>query len=121
MGFFGSYLQRSSGGGSSVATLGSRLAYASPNGNVAAAPAGFSSSVGRLLVTLTNNTVWGVAPGLTGGGDGQLLEVKVVAGNFTLTLPQTLFNGVADIILTLNNGILLYFDSVQGEWEVTSP
>lgn len=116
-GFFGPYLQ-SLNKGSGVATLGARLAFASPNGAIAAAPAGFNSTIGRLLVTLSGNTTWN---SLTAGSDGQFLEVKVVAGNFTLTLPQATFNGIGDINLGLNNGILLYYDSTVGGWEVTSP
>jgi len=106
----------STGGG--AATLGTRLAYASPSGVVAAAPAGFNSGVGRLLVTLSADTTW---TALTAGADGQLLEVKIVAGNFTLTLPQADFGGVGDIGLGLNNGILLYYDSTAAKWEVTAP
>jgi hypothetical protein len=100
--------------------LGARLAYASPAGAaVNPVPPGFSSAIGRLLVTLTADTTW--ITSLPAGADGQLLEVKVVAGNFTLTLPQTAFNGVGDLALGLNNGVLMYYDSVQGEWELTSP
>lgn len=106
-----------------MAALGVRLAYASPSGSIIAAPPGFIASTGitgtgRLLVTLSADTTWN---GLTNGADGQLLEVKIVAGNFFLTLPQAAFNGVGDIVIPLNGGILMYFDSNQGEWEVTSP
>lgn len=109
----------SSGGSSSGAKLGARLAFASPAGaGVAAAPAGFSTATGRLLVTLSADTTW---VSLTAGADGQLLEVKVVAGAFTLTLPQANFNGVGDLAVALNNGVLLYYDATVGGWEVTSP
>lgn len=117
-GFFGR-ARTSSTGASAVARLGSRLAYASPAGGaVAAAPVGFTAAVGRLLVTLSADTTW---ISLTAGVDGQFLEIKIVAGNFTLTLPQTVFNGIGDLALGLNNGVLLYYDTTQGEWEVTSP
>lgn len=111
------------GGSTTVAALGKRLAYASPAGVIAAAPPGFVASTaltgtGRLLVTLINNTTWS---SLTLGADGQLCEVKVIAGNFTLTLPQASFNGVGDLVLGLNNGVLLYCDLTVGSWEVTSP
>jgi hypothetical protein len=123
-GFFGLAVQFTSGGVTNVAQLGKRLAYTSPAGGaVAAAPLGFVAGIGpgatgRLLVTLTANTTW---TSLTAGADGQLLEVKVVAGNFTLTLPQSAFNGVADLALALNNGVLMYYDATVGAWELTSP
>lgn len=110
---------RTTSSSSSVATLGARLAFASPSGGaVAAAPAGFNGLIGRLLVTLSADTTWA---SLTAGADGQLLEVKVIAGNFTLTLPQSAFHGIGDLALTLNNGALLYYDSTVPGWEVTSP
>ena len=123
-GFFGCPNTSSGGsGGTSFATLGARLPFTSPAGAaVAAAPAGFSSSqaspTGRLLVTLTADTTW---VSLTAGYDGQMLELVVVAGNFTLTLPQADFGGVGDHVLGLNNAILLYYDTTDGAWQVTSP
>lgn len=114
--FFGVTRQGTSGGGGGGKTtvLGSRLAYTSPSGaGVAAAPAGFSSAVGRLLVTLTANTTW---VSLTGGGDGQLLDIKIVAGNFILTLPAADFPGIGDQTLGLNNHMLLYYDTTDVLW-----
>lgn len=118
-GFFGPAGNSSSGASSSGARLGARLAFASPAGvAVAAAPAGFNSLVGRLLVTLSADTTW---ISLTGGTDGQLLEVKVVAGNFVLTLPAADFLGFGDLALGLNNGVLMYYDATDLHWERTSP
>lgn len=117
-GFFGAPTG-AAGATGGVQMLGSRLAFASPAGGaVAAAPVGFSSATGRLLVTLTGNTTW---TSLTAGADGQLLEVKVVTGAFTLVLPAAVFNGVGDLALGLNNGVLMYYDAVTTAWELTSP
>lgn len=117
-GFFGFILQPGSGS-SSVAKLGPSLAYASPAGAaVAANPLGFTTSTGRLLVTLSGNTTWISFPV---GSDGQLLEIKIVAGAFILTLPATVFSGFGDLDLTLNNGVLTYYDTGLVIWERTSP
>jgi len=122
-GFFGCRSISPTASGAGYATLGTRLAYASPAGaGVAAAPAGFSASpaapTGRLLVTLAADTTW---VSLTAGYDGQLLELIVVAGNFTLTLPQANFGGVGDHPISLNNAILLYYDTTSAAWQVTAP
>lgn len=112
--FFGLASSTTGGGGGSTTALGSRLAFASPAGaGVAAAPAGFSASVGRLLVTLTANTTW---TSLTAGTDGQLLDVKIVAGNFVLTLPAANFPAISDQTLGLGNHMLLYYDATDGAW-----
>lgn len=102
--------------------LGARLAFTSPSGAaVAAAPAGFSANpaapTGRLLVTLTANTTW---ISLTHGYDGQFLEVRVVAGNFILTLPAADFGGPLDTAIALNASILLYYDATAALWQVIS-
>lgn len=118
-GFFGPSGGSSGGTSGSGAKLGSRLTYTSPSGaGVAAAPAGFATTTGRLLVTLTADTTW---VSLTAGADGQLLEVVVVAGAFTLTLPAADFPGFGDLNLGLNNRALLYYDSTDTAWERTSP
>lgn len=117
--FFGPLGGSGGSGGSSGARLGSRLAFASPAGAaVAAAPAGFSSATGRLLVTLSANTTW---ISLTAGVDGQLLDVIVAAGAFTLILPAADFLGFGDLNLGLGNRALLYYDSTDVAWERTSP
>jgi hypothetical protein len=116
-GFFGC-CSSSSGGG--TAKLGTRLAYASPAGAaVAAAPAGFGSGVGRLLVTLAaGNATW---VSLTAGTDGQLLEIRNTDAVNTLTLPQADWGGVGDIALAPGNNILAYYDATALAWQVTSP
>lgn len=119
-GFFGPYLQRTrtSGGGNTM--LGTRLAYASPAGGaVAAAPAGFSSGVGRLVVSLAaGNATW---ISLTAGTDGQLLEVRNADAVNSLTLPATNFPGVGDLVLNPGNRVLLYYDATDVAWNKTSP
>lgn len=101
--------------------LGPRLAYASPSGGaVAAAPVGFSGAIGRLLVTLSADTTWlSLSPGI----DGQLCEVRVVAGNFNLILSQAGFGGIDPVgtSLVLNNGVLIYYDATNHAWQTTSP
>lgn len=105
-----------SGGG---AVLGSRLAYASPSGGaVAAAPAGFSGSVGRLIVTLPGgNATWA---SLTAGADGQLLEIVNADGANTLILPAAAFKGVGDLNLLPGDRTLIYYDTTAASWERTS-
>lgn len=118
-GFFGIIFESSGGGGSSLARLGARLAYASPAGSIAATPVGFNSLTGRLLVTLpSGNAAW---TSLTAGADGQLLEIKNTDVTNSLTLPQVDWNGVGDITLTPGNNILVYYDSTVGAWQVTAP
>lgn len=118
-GFFGCC--RNTGGGSSASggTLGSRLGFASPAGTIAAAPAGFSSTIGRLIVTLgSGNATW---TSLTAGADGQLLEIVNNDGANTLTLPQADWGGVGDLTLNPGNKTLAYYDSTLSSWQVTSP
>lgn len=106
----------SSGTGS---TLGARLAYASPAGSIAAAPVGFNSGTGRLLVTLpSGNATW---TSLTAGTDGQLLEIRNTDATNTLTLPKVNWGGVGDIALSAGNNILTYYDATAATWQVTSP
>lgn len=103
----------------SGATLGARLPYASPAGVVAAAPAGFSSNTGRLIVTLpSGSATW---PSLTAGSDGQLLEIINNDSANTLTLPQVDWGGIGDLTLNPGNKTLSYYDSTLGAWQVTSP
>jgi hypothetical protein len=80
---------------------------------VAAAPAGFSATVGRLIVTLSGDTTWISLPA---GTDGQLLDIKIAAGNFTLTLPAANFPAIGDQNLPLGNHTLLYYDATDGAW-----
>lgn len=106
------------GGSSGGALLGSRLAYASPAGSVAAAPAGFSSSVGRLEVTLpSGGATW---TSLTLGADGQLLEIRNNDSTNTLILPKADWGGVGDLNLPPGNAVLAYCDLTVGAWQVTS-
>lgn len=100
--------------------LGSRLAYASPAGGaVAAAPAGFGPTVGRLLVTLPGGgATWA---SLTAGADGQLLEVVNNDGANTLILPAVAFEGFGDLNLPPSGRVLLYYDTTDGLWVRTSP
>lgn len=107
-------------GGGGAAALGARLAYASPAGGaVAAAPAGFSGSTGRLIVTLPSGSATWVS--LTGETDGQLLVVINNDGANTLTLPAAHFPGVGDLVLNPGNRALLYYDATDLVWERTSP
>ncbi len=98
--------------------LGKRLAFASPAGGaVAAAPAGFNATIGRLIVTLPGgNATW---ISLTAGVDGQLVEVPNEDAANTLTLPKSAFGGVLDLTLPPGARALLYYDSTDG-WERTS-
>jgi hypothetical protein len=116
-GFFGCCGSSSSSGG---AKLGSLLTYASPAGAaVAAAPAGFAATVGRLLVTLAaGNATW---VSLTAGSDGQILEIRNTDAANTLTLPAADWGGVGDIALSPGNNILTYYDTTAAAWQVTSP
>lgn len=100
--------------------LGARLAYASPAGGaVAAAPAGFTPAVGRLLVTLPGgNATW---ISLTAGADGQLLEVRNTDAANTLTLSAAGFLGIADLVLPPSARAFLYYDSTDLTWEFVSP
>lgn len=119
MGGFLVHRSSSNTSSSSAARLGARLVYASPAGGaVAAAPAGFTASTGRLLVTLAaGNATW---VSLTAGADGQLLEVKNRDAANVLTLPAANFGGIGDLTLGPGNGVLLYYDTTDG-WQVTSP
>lgn len=107
-----------SGGSSSSAKLGARLAYASPAGlAVAAAPAGFSSTTGRLYVTLAaGDATW---TSLTAGGDGQLLSIINNDAANTLTLAAAAFaaNG---LILPAGHRALLFYDTTAGSWEIAN-
>lgn len=119
-GFFGCCSTTLSTPSSSGATLGSRLAFASPAGGaVAASPAGFSASVGRLIVTLPSGSATWVS--LTAGSDGQLLEIVNNDASNNLTLPQADWGGVGDLILSPGNKTLSYYDSTLARWQVTSP
>jgi len=95
--------------------LGARLAYASPAGGaVAAAPAGFSGAVGRLIVSLAGgNATW---VSLTAGSDGQFLDVKNADAANTLTLPAANFPSAVDIVLGPGNHVLLYYDATDAAW-----
>lgn len=99
--------------------LGGRLAFASPAGVIAAAPAGFSAGTGRLLVTLPSGAATWAS--LTAGADGQLLEIRNQDGTNSLTLPAADWNGIGDILLGPGNNILTYYDATVGRWQVTSP
>lgn len=112
--FFGTLTYPPTGGSGGSTALGTRLAFASPAGaGVAANPAGFSSAVGRLLVTLSADTTWISLPA---GTDGQLLDIKIVAGNFVLTLPSANFPAISDQFLGLGNHMLLYYDAIDLAW-----
>lgn len=119
-GFFGPNGTNTSGGGSSAARLGPALAFVSPAGGaVAAAPAGFNSLVGRLLVTLpSGNATW---ISLTGGTDGQLLDVRNRDGANTLTLPAAQWGGAGDLALGPSQSVLAYYNATATRWELTSP
>lgn len=105
--------------GNAPGYLGARLAYASPSGGaVAAAPAGFSNSTGRLNVTLAGgDATWA---SLTGGTDGQLLEIRNDDAANTLTLPAAVFGGVIDLNLPPKARTLLYYDATDASWERTA-
>lgn len=126
--FFGfpTALVQGSVSASAFPKLGARLAFASPAGVIAAAPAGFSanpnSPTGRLIVSLpSGNATWS---SLTAGYDGQMCEiVNMDAGN-TLTLPIADWGGpvgAPDTVLNNGNKILAYYDVSLGAWQVTAP
>ena len=109
-------------GAASGAILGARLAYASPAGGaVAATPAGFTATTGRLIVTLAGgNATW---ISLTAGADGQLLEVRNADAANTLTLPAANFLGITGLDLSLGPGnrTVLYYDATDATWEFLNP
>jgi subtilisin family serine protease len=106
------------GGGGGSALLGTRLAFASPAGGaVAAAPAGFTGTTGRLLVTLPGgNATWA---SLTNGIDGQLLVVanNDAANILTLSAVGFLKSG---LILPPGHRGLLYYDATDASWEIAN-
>jgi hypothetical protein len=102
-----------------VATLGPRLSFVSPAGSINAAPAGFSNSTGRLFVTLPSGSATWIS--LTGGQDGQLLEIANGDAVNTLILPQAQWGGVGDHELDPGNRILCYYDLPNTAWKVTAP
>lgn len=119
-GFFGQVAVTTSVSPGGLQVLGSRLAYASPAGGaVAAAPVGFSSAVGRLIVTLPGGDATWIS--LTGGTDGQLLEVRNDDAANTLILPAAFFPGFGDLNLPAGGRVLLYYDATDVAWERTSP
>lgn len=118
-GFFGP-AGGTSGSGPPLSRLGTRLSFASPAGAaVAAAPAGFNTSTGRLLVTLAAGAATWIS--LTAGVDGQLLQVRNLDANNTLTLPASAFGGFGDLVLPPAGAALLYYDTTAASWERTSP
>jgi hypothetical protein len=119
-GFFGLLSQQGASGPSGPATLGARLAYASPAGSaVAAAPAGFGTLIGRLLVTLPSGSATWIS--LTAGADGQLLAIRNTDAAQFLTLPAADWGGIGDLVLGPGNNILTYYDSTAALWQVTAP
>lgn len=109
----------SAGGG--AATLGTRLAFASPAGiAVAAAPAGASATTGRLNVTLPGGNATWISLTIAGAVDGQLLVVRNDDAANTLTLPAADFGGVVDLNLPPKARALLYFDATDVLWERTA-
>lgn len=117
--FFGPFGSQNTSGAAAIGRLGPRLAYASPAGGaVAAAPAGFLTTTGRLVVsTVAGDATWA---SLTQGGDGQLLEV-INAGPNNLTLPASVFIGFGDLFIPPDGRALIYYDSTDVSWERTSP
>jgi hypothetical protein len=106
------------GGGGGQPVLGAASPYASPSGVVpTAAPPGFTSTTGRVNVTLSGNTTWDA---MTAGSDGQLIAVSIVSGNFTLTLPAGAgFRAPAGgTILSLQTTKLMYYDTTAGLWVI---
>jgi hypothetical protein len=107
------------GAGGSGGAIGTRLAFASPAGVSAAAPAGFTSAIGRLIVTLPGgNATW---PTLTAGQDGQLLVIVNEDAANTLTLPAATWGGVGDLVLGPKARVMTYYDGSAGtpNWKVT--
>lgn len=118
--FFGIATVVTGGSGGGTQVLGSRLTYASPAGGaVAAAPAGFTSTVGRLIVTLPGGDATWIS--LTNGIDGQLLEVRNDDTVDNLILPAAFFPGFGDLNLPPGGRALLYYDATDVAWERTSP
>lgn len=117
--FFGPFGTNSNSSGSGSARLGARLAFASPAGGaVAAAPAGFSSAIGRLIVSLAGgNATW---ISLTAGVDGQLLEIINNDAANTLVLPAADFPGFGDLNLPPGARVLTYYDATDVLWERVS-
>ncbi len=106
-------------GAPQAATLGGRIAFASPAGvAVAAAPAGFGPSTGRILVTLPlGNATW---VSLTAGVDGQLLVVRNADATNLLILPAADWGGTGDLGIAPGGRVLIYYDATDALWERTS-
>lgn len=102
-----------------AATLGTRLAYASPTGGAVVANPAITNTVGRLDVTLpSGNATW--ASLTAGTTDGQLLVVRNDDAANTLILPASIFGGVIDLNLPPKARTLLYWDATDTVWERTS-
>lgn len=107
--------------GGGAASLGTRLAYASPAGGaVAAAPAGASKTTGRLDVTLPGGNATWISLTIAGAVDGQLLVIRNDDALNTLVLPAADFGGVIDLNLPPKARALVYFDATDALWERTS-
>jgi hypothetical protein len=118
-GFFGVIIQKSGSSGGGVGILGPSVNYASPAGGaVAAAPAGFTTSTGRIVVTLPSGSATWIS--LTHGTDGQLCDIQNADVANTLTLPAANFPGLG-VFLPPGAHILLYYDAAAALWETTSP
>lgn len=106
--------------GGGPATLGARLAYASPAGGAVAANPAIVATTGRLLVTLAAGSATWVS--LTAGTvDGQLLLIVNNDGANTLTLPAADFPGFGDLIVPPGGRVLTYWDSTNTLWNRTGP
>lgn len=104
--------------GNVPAYLGERLAYASPTGGAVAANPAITPTTGRLIVTLPGGDATWVS--LTAGTDGQLMPVVNADAVNTLTLPATVFGGVADLVLPPKARTFLYYDATDALWERTA-
>ena len=104
--------------GTSGTVLGARLAYASPAGvAVAAAPIGFASTTGRLIVTLPGGDATWIS--LTAGADGQLITLINNDAANTLTLSAAGFPG-SGLMIGAKHRALIYYDGTDLSWEVAS-
>lgn len=108
------------GGGGGI---GSALTYSPATGSIdpGTGITGFSSSTGRLKITLAGNTTFA---GLPVGTDAQILYLMVVSGGFTLTLTAngsssgSAFFASTSFVAQLDDCLQVFFDSGLNKWVI---
>lgn len=104
--------------------IGSSINFSPAAGTIDPSIAGFTTSVGRIKVTLAGNTTF---EGLPVGADGQQLFITIVAGNFFLTLSplngataQKQIRASGAPTYQLNDTAQLFYDVGLGQWVLVS-